>query len=112
LNITLGASTVSLEISSRNARVQARQNRWDRLRAGPRSDPDQRCADMADLPGGASGSLVRDYKGKEADRLVYGVDTASSLNCALPRRFGPLYDKPTYPANLCLFSGGVEFARF
>ena len=25
---------------------------------------------MADLPGGASGLLVRDYKGKKADRLV------------------------------------------
>jgi hypothetical protein len=25
---------------------------------------------MADLPGGASGLLVRDYKGKEADVLV------------------------------------------
>jgi hypothetical protein len=28
---------------------------------------DQRDADMADLPGGAGGLLVRDYKGKEAD---------------------------------------------
>jgi hypothetical protein len=27
-------------------------------------------ADMADVPGGASGLLVRGYKGKEADRLV------------------------------------------
>jgi hypothetical protein len=27
-------------------------------------------SDMADLPGGASGMLVRGYKGKEADRLV------------------------------------------
>ena len=25
---------------------------------------------MADIPGGASGLLCRDYKGKEADRLV------------------------------------------
>jgi hypothetical protein len=31
---------------------------------------DKRPADMADLPGGASGMLCRDYKGKEADRLV------------------------------------------
>jgi hypothetical protein len=29
---------------------------------------------MADLPGGASGLLVRDYKGKEADRLVTRLD--------------------------------------
>jgi hypothetical protein len=31
---------------------------------------DQGRADMADLPGGASGLLCRDYKGKNADRLV------------------------------------------
>jgi hypothetical protein len=31
---------------------------------------DQRGADIADLPGGASGLLVRDCKGKKADRLV------------------------------------------
>jgi hypothetical protein len=29
---------------------------------------------MADLPGGASGMLVRGYKGKEADRLVTRID--------------------------------------
>ena len=29
---------------------------------------------MADLPGGASGLLVRGYKGKEADRLVTRID--------------------------------------
>jgi hypothetical protein len=29
---------------------------------------------MADLPGGASGMLVRDYKGKEADWLVTRID--------------------------------------
>jgi hypothetical protein len=37
---------------------------------------DQRGADMADLPGGASGLLVRDYKGKEADRLVISTRNA------------------------------------
>jgi hypothetical protein len=35
---------------------------------------DQRGADMADVPGGASGLLVRDSKGKEADRLVTRID--------------------------------------
>ena len=29
---------------------------------------------MADLPGGASGLLVRGYKGKEAGRLVTRID--------------------------------------
>ena len=40
----------------------------------PRLVLDQRGADMADLPGGASGLLVRGYKGKEADRLVTRID--------------------------------------
>ena len=31
-------------------------------------------ADMADIPGGASRLLCRDYKGKEADRLVTRID--------------------------------------
>jgi len=35
---------------------------------------DQRGADMVDVPGGASGLLVRGYKGKEADRLVTRID--------------------------------------
>jgi hypothetical protein len=67
---TLSAATITLEISSRNARVQALQKRWDRLRAVLDLILNQRGADMADLPGGASGILRRDYKGKEADRLV------------------------------------------
>ena len=29
---------------------------------------------MADLPGGASGLLCQDYKGKEANRLVTRID--------------------------------------
>jgi hypothetical protein len=29
---------------------------------------------MADLPGSVSGMLVRDYKGKEAERLVTRID--------------------------------------
>jgi hypothetical protein len=37
--------------------------RWDRLRAGLDLILDQRGADMADLPGGTSGMLVRGYKG-------------------------------------------------
>jgi len=65
---------IALEISSRNARVAALQKRWDRLRAGLDLILDQRGADMADLPGGARGLLVRDYKGKEADRLVTRID--------------------------------------
>jgi hypothetical protein len=49
-----------------NARVAALLKRWDRLRVGLDLTLQERGADMADLPGGASGLLVRDYKGKEA----------------------------------------------
>ena len=81
----LSAGTIALEISSRNVRVAALQKRWDLLRAGLGLILDQRGADMADLPGGTSGMLVRDYKGKEADRLVTRIDpgvVASWRNCA------------------------------
>jgi hypothetical protein len=60
---------IALEISGRNARVAALQKRWDRLRAGLDLVLDQRGAGMADPPGGASGILRRDYKGRRADRL-------------------------------------------
>jgi hypothetical protein len=50
-------------------RASRRFKRWDRLRASLDLIPDQRGADMVDLPNGASGMLVRDCKGKEADRL-------------------------------------------
>jgi hypothetical protein len=63
LQETLSAGTIALEISSRNARVAALQKRWDRLRAGLDLVLDQRGADMADLPVGASGLLCRDYMG-------------------------------------------------
>jgi len=48
--------------------------RWGRLRAGLDLVPDQQGADMADLPGGASGLLVCGGKGKAADRLVPRLD--------------------------------------
>src|SRR5450759_1568134 len=67
---TSSAGVIAPEISSRNSRVAALQKRWDRLRVGLDLILDQRGANMADLPGGASGLLVRDYRGKEADVLV------------------------------------------
>jgi hypothetical protein len=39
LQEALSAGIIALEISSRNSRVAALQNRWDRLRARPRADP-------------------------------------------------------------------------
>jgi hypothetical protein len=74
LGIGPAATTIALDISSRNARVAALQKRWERLRVRLELVLDQRGADMADLPGAASGLLVRGYKGKEADRLVTRID--------------------------------------
>jgi hypothetical protein len=45
-----------------------------RLRARVDLVLDPRGAGMADLPGGASGLLVRDYKGRNAERLVTRID--------------------------------------
>jgi hypothetical protein len=55
---------IGLGISRRNARELALQDRWDNLRAGVNLVSKQRGADMADLPGGTSGLLCRDNKGK------------------------------------------------
>ena len=73
LQETFSAGTIALEISNRNARVKALQNRWDRMRRVI----DERAAspDFAEVPGGITGLLVKDYKGKAADTLVYKVDT-------------------------------------
>jgi hypothetical protein len=72
LQETLSVGTIALEISRRNARVQALQDRWDRLR----QVIDERAAspDFAGVPGGTTGLLMKDYKGKDADTPVYKVD--------------------------------------
>ena len=74
LQEAISSQVIALEISSRNARLRALQKRWDRLRAALDLILDQRGADMADVPGGASGLLVRDYKGKAANQAVYRID--------------------------------------
>ena len=74
LQLTLAAGTIALEISSRNARVQALQDRWDRMRTGLNLLLTERGAVMSETAGGASGLLMVDYKGKES-MPVYRVDT-------------------------------------
>jgi Terminase small subunit len=70
------AEVITHEISTRTGRVKALQERWDRLRDGLDRLLNERGADMAGLPGGASGLLLRKYKGKKADRLVTRIDPA------------------------------------
>src|SRR5450755_1599512 len=74
LQLTLAAGTIALEISSRNARVQALQNRWDRMREGLEAILKERGQAMADVPGGSSGLYAKDYRGKDVDTPVYKVD--------------------------------------
>jgi hypothetical protein len=74
LREAISAQVIALEISSRNARVTALQKRWDRLRDALFLVLDERGADMVEIPGGSSGLLCKDYKGKEADRLVTRID--------------------------------------
>src|SRR5260370_1393375 len=75
LHEALAERIVEVEISNRNVRVAALQKRWDRLSKAFDELLDQRGADMAEIPGGATGMLCKDYKGKDADQLVTKVDT-------------------------------------
>jgi hypothetical protein len=63
---------------------------------------------MADLPGGASGILRRDYKGKRADQLVTRIDPGVALLVAElrgherpgRRGIGPMEDGRGWPVIL------------
>jgi hypothetical protein len=75
LQETLATGTIALEISSRNARVQALQDRWSMLRADLASLKAERAAAMADVPGGKTGLIVRQYQCGALALPVYKVDT-------------------------------------
>ena len=76
LTTELSADLVAAEISDRNARIQALQERWTRLRANLDKVLEERGAEMAGVvPGGSTGLLMRDYKGgKDASTPVYRLD--------------------------------------
>jgi hypothetical protein len=71
LQETFSAGVVEAEISSRNHRVLILQRRWERLRSALDQLLTQRSADMADIPGGSSGLLLKEYKG---DLLITRID--------------------------------------
>ena len=75
LQTELSAGVIALEIGSRNARVQALQDRWDRMRLviTERGNSEE----FASVPGGTTGLLCKTYVGKEADQPVYKVDTGT-----------------------------------
>ena len=60
--VTRVLGTVRAQQLGRNSRVAALQKRWDRLRSGLDLILQKRRADMADLPGGAGGLLVRELQ--------------------------------------------------
>jgi hypothetical protein len=68
----LAEGIIQREITNRNARVGLLQDLVDRMRRVI----EERGAEMADVPGGSSGLLVKTYKGKDADTAVYRFDAA------------------------------------
>lgn len=69
----IAARVIEAEIGIRNARVAALQDRWERMKRVIL----ERAADpsFANIPGGSTGLLCRDYKGKDANQEIYRVDT-------------------------------------
>ena len=63
---------IAREISRRTARVDQLQDVLDRIRV----IVEERAVDMVDVPGGGSGLLFRDFKGKDAGTPVYRFDAA------------------------------------
>lgn len=72
LKATISDGVVALEIRKRSARVQALQANLDRMLALIEA----RAAEYADSAAGATGMLVQDYRGKDADRMVWKFDGA------------------------------------
>jgi phage terminase small subunit len=72
LKTAQAAKVVKIEIRKRSARVQAGQNLVDRLCRLR----DARAAEYADHPGGATGMLVKEYRGKNGQQEIWRFDAA------------------------------------
>ena len=68
----ISAGVVKLAIRDRSARVQILQDTLDRLRQVITT----RASEHSDHPGGATGMLVRDYRGKNAEKEIWRFDAA------------------------------------
>jgi hypothetical protein len=84
----LSSATIALEISSRNERVATLQNRGIGCAPALTWSSTSGVPTWPICPGGASGLLCRDYKGKEADRLVVRIDPGVVLLVAELRGHG------------------------
>ena len=63
---------ISLEITNRNNRLQALQHHWDLMRELVFERG--RHEDYQRVPGGSTGLLTLDYKGKDANQPIYRFD--------------------------------------
>lgn len=63
---------IDLEITNRNNRLQAIQHRWDLMREVIFERG--RHEDFQRVPGGSTGLLTLDYKGKDANQPIYRFD--------------------------------------
>jgi hypothetical protein len=72
LKRTISDGVIQLAIRERSARVQILQDNLDRLRNVIAA----RAFEYAGHLGGATGMLVRDYRGKNAEREIYRFDAA------------------------------------
>jgi phage terminase small subunit len=81
LKTATAANVVKVEIRKRSARVQVGQNMVDRLCRLR----DARALEYADHPGGATGMLVKEYRGKNGQQEIWKFDAAlvSQTNATL-----------------------------
>ena len=87
LQSTIAAGAIAQQISDRNARVQALEDRRNGLGAALDCLLRERAKDMAEVPGGQSGLLCREFKnGKESYRIDPGVMAVMAELRALERQ--------------------------
>jgi hypothetical protein len=81
LKTATAANVVKVEIRKRSARVQVGQNIVDRLCRLREA----RALEYADHPGGATGMLVKEYRGKNGQQEIWKFDAAlvSQTNATL-----------------------------
>jgi hypothetical protein len=69
----MAAVSVAVEVAERTARVKLLQHRLNLLNRVIKERGES--PDFATVPGGTTGLLVRDFKGKDATQPIYRVDT-------------------------------------
>jgi len=72
LRTQISRQLIELEVTNRNNRLQAIQHRWDLMRELVFERG--RHEDYQRVPGGSTGLLTLDYKGKDANQPIYRFD--------------------------------------